>query len=267
MKVHTTTYIPERDHSQAQSPPESAPNNRDSVPPDADDGIVSQSHDDPCHDRVPADEAAHCVRDPLPPEIEDVNPPQRPFRIYQYQVPTLEAPPCSPDPGPPDTADDNVPRLCAGLNSDRPGRGSAPCGRPPSVPQNRNGTAAQQDNGFDPANIYYESPSSVYYVGVGTGFSKYSRRAPVIHGIMKYLKSRNQRNEGNQDFKRLAEGLLADIETTRAVAWAGSIAGYPPGRHIYGDTALLVTQGPRLIDPVPGDIPVTAIRPATAAAP
>ena len=96
----------------------------------------------------------------------------------------------------------------------------------------------------------------MYYVGVGTGFSKYSRRAPVIHGIMKYLKSRNQRNEGNQDFKRLAEELLADIETTRAIAWAGSIAGYPPGRHIYGDTALLVTQGPRLIDPVPGDIPV-----------
>jgi hypothetical protein len=112
--------------------------------------------------------------------------------------------------------------------------------------------------GFDPDHVFYEAPSAKYYVKVGTHYRVYSRKTPVINGIATHFTLKNPcgQDTDRQDSVRQAKDRLAEIETISAVDWAGNIAGHPPGILNLRDSALLVTEGPRLIEPVPGPLPV-----------
>lgn len=115
--------------------------------------------------------------------------------------------------------------------------------------------------GFDPDHVFYEAPNAKFYVRVGTHYRVYSRKTPVINGIAKHLTLKKPcgQNADRQDALKLAKDRVADIETTMAVDWAGSIAGHQPGILRLRGSALLVTDGPRLIDPAPGDFPVISL--------
>lgn len=53
-----------------------------------------------------------------------------------------------------------------------------------------------------------------------------------------------------------AEEILIDSETDRRVFYAGPLAGYPAGLHDMEGSRILVTKGPKLIEPEAGDWPL-----------
>lgn len=112
--------------------------------------------------------------------------------------------------------------------------------------------------GFDPDHVYYEAPSAKFYVRVGTHYRVYNRKTPVVNGVTTHYRRINLHGEnaGRQDPVALAKDRVADIEMTKAVDWAGSLAGHQPGILSLMGSSLLVIDGPKLIDPVPGDFPV-----------
>jgi energy-coupling factor transporter ATP-binding protein EcfA2 len=54
------------------------------------------------------------------------------------------------------------------------------------------------------------------------------------------------------------EELLIDSETNKRIFYAGPLAGYHPGLHDMEGGRVLVTRGPRLLDPRPGEWPTLA---------
>jgi len=106
---------------------------------------------------------------------------------------------------------------------------------------------------FDPDQVFYEAPSSKFYVGVGGSFRVYSRRTPVVNGVADHLRANE--DDGNHAVQ-LAKRRVNEIEISQAVDWAGSLAGHKPGIINLRGSTLLVTDGPQLVEPVAGEFPV-----------
>ena len=169
-----------------------------------------------------------------------------------------EPAPCGHTAAAPEPDDGSGPQQNEETNSDQPRPRPAPCGRDagPAPPDVEPGHGQQE--GFDPAQVFYEAPTSKYHVRVGNHYRVYSRRSPVLNGIKRYYERNNAagQNADGRESPRLAEERLDEIELTSAVDWAGSIAGHGPGILRLRGSTLLVTEGPQLIIPRPGRFPV-----------
>ena len=112
----------------------------------------------------------------------------------------------------------------------------------------------QTSKGYAPESVYYLAGKGHYLIDQGKRFRTFSKRKPVITGVVRYLRSQGA---DKRDADEMARELVDDAEVDRAVDWCGKIAGYPAGlHHDSADMAMLITEGPHLPEPRPGDLPL-----------
>lgn len=108
---------------------------------------------------------------------------------------------------------------------------------------------------YPPETIYYHASKGHFLVNLGQRFRTFSKRKPVHTGLSRYVQE--QTGASKRDADEEAKELLDSAEVDRAVDWCGAIAGYPSGlHHDHKQMTMLITEGPMLVNPSPGDCPL-----------
>lgn len=106
---------------------------------------------------------------------------------------------------------------------------------------------------FDPGSVYYDTVTARFLVDAGRHYRAYSRRAPVIEGIRRFLVAKGMDDD---DASAAAERAVLNAEIDAAVDWCGPIAGHKRGILRKGALSLLVTTEPELVEPATGRCPL-----------
>jgi hypothetical protein len=96
--------------------------------------------------------------------------------------------------------------------------------------------------------IWYYPAKNCYYVRDGIRWIPYKVRNHVLNRLARGV----HKATSAADRKRKASAALQRIEEAQTIDWAGPIAGYPPGPISEGQTRLLITEGPQLVQPSAG---------------
>ena len=111
---------------------------------------------------------------------------------------------------------------------------------------------ADRMRSFDPAGIYYDSQSGVYFVDVGTHYRQYGRKLPVKSGVKRYLE---EQDIPTKEIPAQLNYHMEVIEIDHAVDWSGEIAGFERGVRMFSDRRILVTKGYDIPEPRAGACP------------
>ncbi|MEK7950456.1 BT4734/BF3469 family protein [Luteolibacter soli] len=103
--------------------------------------------------------------------------------------------------------------------------------------------------GCQPADVRFFPQRGEYFIRAAHCWRPYRSRLHVLNRLMK-----SQPDElSPKEKRRRAENLLQTIEERNVIDWAGPLAGHPAGPHSAGQHQLLVTIGPSLVPPEPGN--------------
>lgn len=107
---------------------------------------------------------------------------------------------------------------------------------------------------FDPADVFYDGPSSKYLVKVGSTYHTYSKLSPIITGVTRHLA--DQYDEPKELMMAVREAVK-NRELDGGIQWHGSIAGHKQGLgHDADGRPILITSQAKIAEPVPGDAPI-----------
>ena len=106
---------------------------------------------------------------------------------------------------------------------------------------------------FDPADIFYDGPSSKYLVRVGKSFMTYSKLSPVITGVSRQLADKY---DDPKDLMQAVRESVKNRELDGGVQWHGSIAGHAQGlTKDTNDLPILITSEAKIPHPTAGEAP------------
>ena len=102
----------------------------------------------------------------------------------------------------------------------------------------------------DPPGIdaFYDHSATSYFRRDTDG--RYIRA--TVASLRRYLKSLGLSTKGGKDGPTEVDRAMEEIETTRNVDYAAPLAGHRSGLREFHGRRILVTDSPRLIDPIPG---------------
>lgn len=124
----------------------------------------------------------------------------------------------------------------------------------PTRTEGRNRPLSAQPTSFPAEVVYYDGPGGSYLVDGGRAFFRWSRKAPIVNGIARWLVANGEHAEVAQKTARL---LASDRELDGCVQWSGCIAGCRRGLHTdQNGLPILITSEASLPDPAPGPMPI-----------